>query len=188
MIKLNLGRGKPAPAAENATEGAEPSTAPGTRKRQPSELRVQKELDELELPPATTINFPDKDVLMKFDVMIQPDEGYWKGAKYSFSFTIPPGYPHEPPKVKCETKVYHPNIDLKGNICLNILREDWKPVLSINSVVYGLLYLFLEPNPGDPLNHEAAQALRDNKAEFKRLVERSLKGMTVAGETFPKLL
>ena len=40
-------------------------------------------------------------------------------------------------------QVYHPNIDLEGNVCLNILREDWKPVLSINSVLYGLQYLFL---------------------------------------------
>ncbi len=40
-------------------------------------------------------------------------------------------------------QVYHPNIDLEGNICLNILREDWKPVLSINSVIYGLSFLFI---------------------------------------------
>ena len=40
-------------------------------------------------------------------------------------------------------QVYHPNIDLEGNVCLNILREDWKPVLTINSIVYGLQYLFL---------------------------------------------
>ncbi|XP_009474734.1 PREDICTED: charged multivesicular body protein 2a [Nipponia nippon] len=54
------------------------------------------------------------------------------------------GYPHDPPKVKCETMVYHPNIDLEGNVCLNILREDWKPVLTINSIIYGLQYLFLD--------------------------------------------
>lgn len=60
-----------------------------------------------------------------------------------FSFKVGPNYPHEPPKVKCETQVYHPNIDLDGNVCLNILREDWKPVLTINSIVYGLQYLFL---------------------------------------------
>lgn len=41
------------------------------------------------------------------------------------------------------TQVYHPNIDLEGNVCLNILREDWKPVLTITSVVYGLNFLFL---------------------------------------------
>jgi hypothetical protein len=40
-------------------------------------------------------------------------------------------------------QVYHPNIDLEGNVCLNILREDWNPVLSVNSILYGLQYLFL---------------------------------------------
>ena len=40
-------------------------------------------------------------------------------------------------------QVYHPNIDSEGNVCLNILREDWKPVLSISSLIYGLQFLFL---------------------------------------------
>ena len=44
-------------------------------------------------------------------------------------------------------QVFHPNIDLEGNVCLNILREDWKPVLSINSVIYGLQFLFLVRGP-----------------------------------------
>ena len=70
-------------------------------------------------------------------------QGFYKGGRFSFSFKVGPNYPHEPPKVKCETQVYHPNIDLEGNVCLNILREDWKPVLTINSIVYGLQYLFL---------------------------------------------
>lgn len=43
-------------------------------------------------------------------------------------------------------------MDLEGNVCLNILREDWKPVLNLNSVMVGLQYLFLEPNADDPLN------------------------------------
>ena len=42
----------------------------------------------------------------------------------------------------CLWQVYHPNIDLEGNVCLNILREDWKPVLNINTVIYGLFHLF----------------------------------------------
>ncbi|NXC78621.1 UBC12 enzyme, partial [Anhinga anhinga] len=69
--------------------------------------------------------------------------GFYKGGKFVFSFKVGQGYPHDPPKVKCETMVYHPNIDLEGNVCLNILREDWKPVLTINSIIYGLQYLFL---------------------------------------------
>ena len=51
----------------------------------------------------------------------------------------------------CILQVYHPNIDLDGNICLNILREDWKPVLSINSVIYGLNFLFIVRLPLQPL-------------------------------------
>ena len=70
-------------------------------------------------------------------------KGFYKGGKFLFSFKIGASYPHEPPKVKCETHVYHPNIDLDGNVCLNILREDWKPVLTVNAIVYGLQYLFL---------------------------------------------
>lgn len=49
-------------------------------------------------------------------------QGFYRGGKFVFNFNVLQGYPHEPPKVKCETMVYHPNIDLEGNICLNILR------------------------------------------------------------------
>ena len=75
---------------------------------------------------------------------------------------VPFNYPHEAPKCTCETPVYHPNIDTKGAVCLNILRADWKPVLGVNQVILGLIFLFIEPNPNDPLNHEAAAILRQN--------------------------
>jgi ubiquitin-conjugating enzyme E2 M len=42
-------------------------------------------------------------------------------------------------------------------VCLNILREEWKPVLNLSTVVYGLLHLMEAPNPNDPLNKEAAK-------------------------------
>ena len=70
-------------------------------------------------------------------------QGFYKGGRFVFNFKVSPNYPHDPPKVKCKTLIFHPNIDLEGNVCLNILREDWKPVLTINSIVYGLQYLFL---------------------------------------------
>eukprot|EP01066_Platyproteum_vivax_P002375 Platyproteum_vivax@DN1289_c0_g1_i1.p1 len=183
MIKIfGVGRGKRSEAADSDSHPA------AAQKRNPGEIRIQKELDELELPPQCKLSFDNKDDLMCFNVSITPDEGFWKGATYKFKFTIPGGYPYEAPKVKCENKIYHPNIDLSGNVCLNILREDWRPVLSISSVVYGLIYLFLEPNPSDPLNHDAAEVLRSNRAEFGRQVIRSLKGGMVNGESFPKVL
>ena len=98
---------------------------------------------------------------------------------------MPVSYPHEPPKVKCETKVYHPNIDLEGNVCLNILREDWKPVLSIESVVWGLQFLFSEPNPEDPLNKEAAKVLSQDPRQFQNNVRRSMSGAYIGNTYFP---
>jgi ubiquitin-conjugating enzyme E2 M len=64
--------------------------------------------------------------------------------------------------VHCDTKIFHPNIDLEGNVCLNILRADWKPVLNLNNVILGVLYLFIEPNPTDPLNQDAAELMRND--------------------------
>merc|ERR1719392_619097 len=113
---------------------------------------------------------------MAFHITIAPDEGLWKGALYTFSFSMAPLYPHEAPKVKCTTQIYHPNIDLMGNVCLNILRDDWKPVLGINAVILGLIFLFIEPNPNDPLNHDAAAVMRESLQNFTNKVKRTLRG------------
>ncbi|XP_013920837.1 PREDICTED: NEDD8-conjugating enzyme Ubc12-like [Thamnophis sirtalis] len=115
-------------------------------------------------------------------------QGFYKGGKFVFSFKVGQGYPHDPPKVKCETMVYHPNIDLEGNVCLNILREDWKPVLTINSIIYGLQYLFLEPNPEDPLNKEAAEVLQNNRRLFEQNVQRSMRGGYIGSIYFERCL
>jgi ubiquitin-conjugating enzyme E2 M len=191
MIKLfGVGRGRGA-----GSEGASGSSAaPGEKtvsngvKIHPGQLRMQTELSELELPISCKIEFPDSNDLMKFNVHIRPDDGFWRDARYKFTFLIKPLYPHDPPKVKCETPIYHPNIDLEGNVCLNILREDWKPILCISAVVYGLIHLLLEPNPNDPLNQEAAELLRNNRPEFARTVARTLRGGFHCGVEFPKLI
>jgi len=123
---------------------------------------------------------------MHFEVTLKPDEGFYRGGKFLFDFQLSAGYPHDAPKVKCKTKVYHPNIDLDGNICLNILREDWKPVLTISSVCFGLQFLFLDPNPEDPLNKDAAQKLQENSSSFENYVQRSIKyGVQIDGHYFP---
>jgi len=85
-----------------------------------------------------SIEFPDPDDILNFVLTIVPDEGMYRGGRFTFSFAITPGFPHEPPKVLCREKIYHPNIDIEGKVCLNILREDWKPVLNLNAVIVGL--------------------------------------------------
>ncbi|XP_051905915.1 NEDD8-conjugating enzyme Ubc12 isoform X2 [Hippocampus zosterae] len=150
-------------------------TGAGGKKASAAQLRIQKDINELNLPKTCEINFPDDDDLLNFRLIISPDE-------------VGQGYPHDPPKVKCETMVYHPNIDLEGNVCLNILREDWKPVLTINSIIYGLQYLFLEPNPEDPLNKEAAEVLQTNRRLFEQNVHRTLRGGYIGSTYFERCL
>ncbi|KAG1864718.1 ubiquitin-conjugating enzyme/RWD-like protein [Suillus subalutaceus] len=153
-----------------------------------AQIRVQKDLTELDLPPTMKTDFPDPTDLLNFTLTITPDEGMYKGGAFTFSFTINTNYPHEPPKVKCMQTIYHPNVDLEGNVCLNILREDWKPVLNLNSVMVGLQYLFLEPNADDPLNKEAAEELRKNREQFLYNVKTSMRGGNIKGVTYHKVL
>ncbi|XP_059161985.1 NEDD8-conjugating enzyme Ubc12 [Physella acuta] len=165
---------------ENAPERGKRASA--------AQLRIQKDINELNLPKTCQVDFPDPDDLLNFKVIISPDEEFYRGGRFVFSFKVGQGYPHDPPKVKCETMVYHPNIDLEGNVCLNILREDWKPVLTINSIVYGLQYLFLEPNPEDPLNKEAAEVLQTNRRLFEQNVAKSMRGGHIGNVYFERCL
>ncbi|PLB34783.1 putative NEDD8 conjugating enzyme [Aspergillus taichungensis] len=170
--------------AENA-EGAD-----GKKKKKvtAAQLRVQRDLQELTLGSTMKMTFPNPDDILNFTLTIEPDEGMYKGGAFAFSFTVNQNFPHDPPKVKCTQKIYHPNIDMEGNVCLNILREDWKPVLNLNAVIVGMQFLFLEPNASDPLNKEAADDLRTNREAFKRNVRTSMAGGTVRGVQFDKVL
>lgn len=73
-------------------------------------------------------------------------------------------------------QLYHPNIDWEGHVCLNILRRDWVPVLTLSAVVVGLATLFTDANPNDPLNEEAAHHLRTDEKGFRDRVHQTLKG------------
>ena len=103
------------------------------KKIKPVELRLQKDIEELDGGKIADISFPDPNNLMKISVLVKPEDGLWNGGKYNFTISVPEMYPHKAPVVHCHTKIYHPNIDLEGHVCLNILRADWKPVLDINA-------------------------------------------------------
>ncbi|KAF7727295.1 NEDD8-conjugating protein ubc12 [Apophysomyces ossiformis] len=168
-------------AKEAAAEKKKPKTSA-------AQIRVQKDLAELEIPDTIKLEFPDPADILNFKVVIQPDEGFYTGGQFHFTFAINNNYPHEPPKVHCTQKIYHPNIDLEGNICLNILREDWKPVLALHSVLVGLQYLFLEPNADDPLNKEAAEDLKHDRRRFESNVKKTLNGGTLKGIQYDRVL
>eukprot|EP00729_Bicosta_minor_P008501 gene8501-30817_t len=163
--------------------------AAGARRVDPGLLRVTKDHQELDLPDGCSLHFDNgPDDLCHFRLELIPSEGLYAKGRFEFTFEISPAYPHTVPKVHCKTKVYHPNIDQQGHICLNILREDWRPVLNLQSIIVGLMFLFLEPNMDDPLHKEAAEVMRADRRQFERHVASAMQGGRVAGFTYDHCL
>ena len=67
-----------------------------------------------------------------------PDDTPWEGGIFSMRLTFNDQYPDKPPRVRFETKVYHPNIDSDGAVCLDVLSEAWNPALTIGKVLLSI--------------------------------------------------
>ncbi|XP_041975032.1 NEDD8-conjugating enzyme UBE2F-like [Aricia agestis] len=139
-----------------------------------------KEVQELNenLPVTCSVNFDDPNILNEFTLTVLPDEGYWAGGKFQFSVFVTEEYNMAPPKVKCLTRLWHPNINVDGDICLSLLRQTsidehgWAPTRRLKDVVWGLNSLFTDLlNFDDPLNIEAAEMYKKNKVEFQAKVQ-----------------
>ncbi|XP_051046744.1 NEDD8-conjugating enzyme UBE2F isoform X2 [Phodopus roborovskii] len=104
--------------------------------------------DKLLVKGTCKVHFPDPNKLHCFQLTVSPDEGYYQGGKFQFETEVPDAYNMVPPKVKCLTKIWHPNITETGEICLSLLREHsidgtgWAPTRTLKDVVWGLNSLF----------------------------------------------
>ena len=86
------------------------------------------------------------------------------GGIFRVELWLPSQYPMVAPKVRFLTKIYHPNVDKVGRICLDILKDKWSPALQIRTVLLSIQALLSSPNPDDPLDNGVAEHWVKNEA------------------------
>jgi ubiquitin-conjugating enzyme E2 D/E len=136
-----------------------------------SAKRIVKELKELEQdPPAGCSAGPDndQDIYKWTATLLGPDDTPYAGGVFNLVIQFPTDYPFKPPKVAFTTKIYHPNINAQGGICLDILKDQWSPALGIAKVLLSISSLLADANPKDPLVPEIARIYESNREEFNR--------------------
>eukprot|EP00300_Choanocystis_sp_HF-7_P026134 c28803_g1_i1.p1 GENE.c28803_g1_i1~~c28803_g1_i1.p1 ORF type:complete len:149 (+),score=24.12 c28803_g1_i1:34-480(+) len=128
--------------------------------------RIQKETVRLQNEPAPGISaVPHPDNLRYFDVVIAgPQSSPFEGGMFKLELFLPAEYPMMPPKVRFLTKIYHPNVDKLGRICLDILKDKWSPALQIRTVLLSIQALLSAPNPEDPLDTTVADHWKTNES------------------------
>ncbi|EDL20657.1 ubiquitin-conjugating enzyme E2E 2 (UBC4/5 homolog, yeast), isoform CRA_b, partial [Mus musculus] len=142
-----------------------------------SAKRIQKELAEITLDPPPNCRVllcsssllqdpPSSSALQCWDdsagpkgdniyewrsTILGPPGSVYEGGVFFLDITFSPDYPFKPPKVTFRTRIYHCNINSQGVICLDILKDNWSPALTISKVLLSICSLLTDCNPADPL-------------------------------------
>jgi ubiquitin-conjugating enzyme E2 D/E len=132
--------------------------------------RIQKELTDLQKDaPDNCSAGPQGDNMYVWEgVILGPTDTPYVGGLFKLEIHFPTDYPFKPPKVLFKTKIYHPNISPSGNICLDILKNQWSPALTIGKVLLSISSLLSDANPKDPLVPEIANIYIENRALYDK--------------------
>jgi len=95
----------------------------------------------------------------------------YENLEFKVRIQIPVNYPLEPPYIKFITPIFHVNINPNGDICLDILKNKWSPLLSIRSLLISIINLLNEPNYDDPLNGEVYRIYKEDYEKYKNAIK-----------------
>ena len=130
--------------------------------------RLNKELKEIQFEKMFETEIIEDNIFNWESIIIGPEKTPYENGVFKLSINFSDTYPFKPPKVKFLTKIYHPNINKYGSICLDILNKNWSPALTISKLLLSISSLLSDPNPADPLDVKAAELYLNNREEFNK--------------------
>lgn len=136
--------------------------------------RLQKELNDIQhglLPSFCQIEVSETNVHLWKGLITPENPPYNKGA-FKIEIIFPQEYPFKPPKIMFLTKIYHPNVDDKGEVCLPIINaENWKPATRAHQVIEALVKLIDDPEPEHSLRPELAEEFIKDRKKFMKMAD-----------------
>lgn len=133
--------------------------------------RLNKEFQDLINNPLENISAgPIGENIFKWvATIIGPVGTPYEGGVFRIAIDFTTDYPFRAPKCNFMTRVFHPNINAAGCICLDILKDQWSASLTLSKLLLSICSLLNDPNPDDPLDSEAANVFKKNREEYNRI-------------------
>lgn len=128
---------------------------------------VMKQLQEVCANPIEGIALRPTEDVSEIEAEIKgPEDTPFHNGTFVVSLVVGESYPDAPPKGFFKTKIFHPNVSEKGEICVNTLKKDWEATLGLRHVLTVIRCLLIEPNPESALNEEAGMLLLEDYQEY----------------------
>jgi ubiquitin-conjugating enzyme E2 D/E len=140
-----------------------------------AQRRIERELADIRRdPPSNCTAGPvHEGNLMEWEgTILGPPDSVYQGGNFHLAIQFPVDYPFKAPAVRFKTRIYHPNINGTGLICLDILKGNWSPVLTITKVLLSISSLLTDPNPDDPFMPDIAKQFKTNRAAYEEEARR----------------
>jgi ubiquitin-conjugating enzyme E2 D/E len=127
-------------------------------------------MDREPLPGCTAGPEKPGDIRKWKAIIVGPPETPYEGGMFHLEINFPNDYPFKPPHCRFVTKIYHPNINSEGGICVDILKAtSWSPALTVGKVLLSISSLMADPNPDDPLVPEIAFIFKNSREQFLKI-------------------